>query len=103
MTMGTGDDDDDEFAFVTGLSVRLCDVTLAFDCNVCGVIETPPPMNRVDAFGIGLNVILLLTPVTGTTFWVAVVTVRGVTVSSLFLVIAVTASLVASLAFDVLD
>lgn len=93
--------------FVIGLDVRPCDEAVAFGC-ICD-IETPPPMNLVECdvdvdvdAGIGLNVILLLTPATGKTFVAGTVTFLGVTVSSLFFVIAVTASLVASLALDVL-
>lgn len=102
MEIGTGDE---AFPFEIGLIVRPCNELFTF-VNDCGVIDTPPPIYLVtfDAgVGIGLNVILLLTPVTGNTFAVEAVTCLGVTVSSLFLVIAVTASLAASLALDALD
>lgn len=98
--MGTGDE---AFPFEIGLIVRLCDAILTF---ACGVIDTPPPINLVELdvdAGIGLKVILLLTPVTGKVFAVETVTCLGVTVNSLFFVMAVTASLVASLVLDVLD
>lgn len=95
MLTGTGDE---AFGFEFEVSVRL-------DENDCGVIDTPPPINFVfDCGGIGLNVILLLTPGTfGKPFTAEAATLRGVTVSSLFLVIAVTASLVASPVFDKFD
>lgn len=62
----------------------------------------PPLGNLAVEFGIGLNVILLLTPVTGTVLAAGVVKVRAVTVSALFLLIAATASFVASLDFAAL-
>lgn len=102
MATGTGDE---AFPFEMGLIVRPCIVLFTFVID-CGVIDTPPPIYLVefdDDAGIGLNVILLLTPVTGNTFAVEAVTCLGVTVSSLFLVIAVTASLAASLVLDALD
>lgn len=63
----------------------------------------PPLENLAGEFGIGLNVILLLTPVTGTVLAAGDVIVRAVTVSALFLLIAATASFVASMDFIALD
>lgn len=85
MAIGMGDD---VFAFCV-----VC-------CTNCGVIVTPP-----DAI-IGLTVMLLFTPaVTGSVFddvavaAAVVATLRAVTVSALFLLIAATASFVGSLCF----
>lgn len=59
-------------------------------------MDTPLPANFAIGFGIGLNVILLLTPLTGNTFVAGAAILRAVTVRALFLLIAATASFVGS-------
>lgn len=78
--------------------MRPCAGVFAFVWITCGVMVTPPPVNLAAKFGIGLNVILLFTSVTGV-FDADVATLRAVTVRALFLLIAATASFVASIPF----
>lgn len=93
MAIGMGDD-------VLALDSELCVVC----CTNCGVIVTPLPV-CLDG-SIALTVMLLFTPAaTGSAFdddavaATVVATLRAVTVSALFLLIAATASFVGSLCF----
>lgn len=82
--------------FDSGLCVRPC-IVFVF------AMEILPPLNFGDTIGMGLNVMLLFTSVTGGVFDAeGTTTLRAVTVSALFLLIAATASLVGSFDF-VLD
>lgn len=94
------------FGITFDMAIGMGDEVLAFGvcCTNCGVIVTPPAVCLDDR--IGLTVMLLFTPtVTGGVFddgaeaAAVVATLRAVTVSALFLLIAATASFVGSLCF----